>query len=624
MLKNDAKISIVLYFQIKSSFGVEFLQCIFIWFNTIGPENAYLSSLIRLINPKFSYKVYYPVRHHLIQHMVTSIQRLGFVPNASTEHRKIAVDLTEVILRWELQRIREEQDQGGAPEPAAATVLSSSSSEGIGMGYPRGTKMGTSIGLAASASGGQAKPSSSTLESTKPVEKVHVDAVVNFLLRLACHVNESGSNFGGSPGELLSRRCVTLLKTALKTEIWPGAELRLAWFDKLLLTVETQAPNYGNICTALELLCFLLTILRKDAILISFKPLQKGIAACMNCNNNKVIRCVHNLLSRLMSQFPAEPTTSSVSSKYEELESLYSSVSKVIHEGLSKYEKDLSAPIPPLFGTFMILKAACVNNPCYIDRLIIPFMRVLQRMARDHLNASAMGSGEPPNAMCTELLILSLDLVKNRIGVMGQEWRKLFFQTILVGLIEKSPDVKVLKAITKMLEDWVKNKGPFGANQAPTAREKTGLLVRMMIHVEKRFPNGEELNGQFLELVNYVFREETLKSSDLSTKLEQAFMAGLRCTQPSIRAKFFEVFDGSIRREAPRPDHVHRLQPELGDHRGPLLDQTVSGAPPGLRFPVDGIVLGELRPRPAIADGGFGPGGGPRKGFLQQHGAAGD
>lgn len=50
----------------------------------------------------------------------------------------------------------------------------------------------------------------------------------------------------------------------------------------------------------------------------------------------------------------------------------------------------------------------------------------------------------------TELLILSLDLVKNRVGVMGVEMRKAFIGTILVGLIEKTPDVKVMKAITKV------------------------------------------------------------------------------------------------------------------------------------------------------------------------------
>ena len=55
-------------------------------------------------------RVYFPVRHHLIQHMVNSIQRLGFTPNASIEHKKLAVDLAEVIIKWEIQRIKEDMD----------------------------------------------------------------------------------------------------------------------------------------------------------------------------------------------------------------------------------------------------------------------------------------------------------------------------------------------------------------------------------------------------------------------------------------------------------------------------------------------------------------------------------
>lgn len=106
----------------------------------------------------------------------------------------------------------------------------------------------------------------------------------------------------------------------------------------------------------------------------------------------------------------------------------------------------------------------------------------------------------------TELLILSLDLVKNRVGVMGQEMRKAFIGSILVGLIEKSPEVKVLKAVTKMVEDWVKSKSPIAVNQSPTLREKSILLVKMMQFIEKRFPDDLELNALFLELVNYVYR----------------------------------------------------------------------------------------------------------------------
>ncbi len=41
---------------------------------------------------------------------------------------------------------------------------------------------------------------------------------------------------------------------------------------------------------------------------------------------------------------------------------------------------------------------------------------------------------------------------------MSLDMRKGFIGTILVTLIEKTTDAKVMKAITKMVEDWVKTK----------------------------------------------------------------------------------------------------------------------------------------------------------------------
>ena len=79
--------------------------------------------------------------------------------------------------------------------------------------------------------------------------------------------------------------------------------------------------------------------LQREAILPSFKPLQRGIAACMTCPYSKIIRSVLSLMSRLMSIFPTEPATSNVASKYEELECRYACVSKIIYEGLGNYTK---------------------------------------------------------------------------------------------------------------------------------------------------------------------------------------------------------------------------------------------------------------------------------------------
>lgn len=54
-------------------------------------------------------QVYYPVRHHLVQHLINYMQRLGFPPTASLEHRKLAVDIADVIIKWEAQRIKDDE-----------------------------------------------------------------------------------------------------------------------------------------------------------------------------------------------------------------------------------------------------------------------------------------------------------------------------------------------------------------------------------------------------------------------------------------------------------------------------------------------------------------------------------
>jgi len=95
----------------------------------------------------------------------------------------------------------------------------------------------------------------------------------------------------GSPADLLSRRCVTILKKALSADVWPNSDLKLAWFDKILITVEGQQPNFNNICTALELLAFLLTILVSTSHFVFVLVRRVSvftIQLLIQCNNNVV------------------------------------------------------------------------------------------------------------------------------------------------------------------------------------------------------------------------------------------------------------------------------------------------------------------------------------------------
>lgn len=525
------------------------------------------------------YDAYYPVRHHLIHHIVQSITRLGFSTTATLEYRRLAVELSEVIIKWELQRIKDVNEANGIDvsdelNEALSTGVAikrthtddgdqarkkvATTTDGSSAPVPSTTTT-TTVAVAAKTTATGATTTTPQVEgSLEQIDKQYWDTIVNFLFRLSCQVNEQQqAQIPGivPPGESLSRRCVALVKLALKPEYWTQpVDLRLLWLDKMFATVglENQSPNIGNICTGLELLTFLLNILKKEQILPIFRSLQRGLSACVTSSHTRITRIMHNLLSRLMGMYPTDTFH-----KNDDLEHLYTAVSKMIFEGLANYEKSQAASPSSLFAPLMILKAACTNNQSYIDRLMMPFMRLLNRLTKEHLlgannaqhQVNATTDGTNSNTIAQELLILSLDLVKNRVVVMGVEIRKLFIGGILVGLIEKTPEVKVMKSIVKIVEDWMKNKdSTVTVTQAPSIREKSILLVKLMHYVEKRFTDDLELNASFLELIYYIYHDDYLKQTELTSKLEVAFLSGLRCNQPTIRAKFFGIFDGSMRR----------------------------------------------------------------------------
>lgn len=78
-----------------------------------------------------------------------------------------------------------------------------------------------------------------------------------------------------------------------------------------------------------------------------------------------------------------------------------------------------------------------------------------------------------PPTVTSELVMLSLDLVKTRLSVMSMEMRKNFIQVILTSLIEKSADPKILRAVVKIVEEWVKNNSPMAANQVGVSHSST-------------------------------------------------------------------------------------------------------------------------------------------------------
>nr|XP_036678194.1 transcription-associated protein 1 isoform X5 [Drosophila suzukii] len=489
------------------------------------------------------YKVYFPVRHQLVQHLINYMQRLGFPPTASIEHKKLAVDLAEVIIKWELHRIKED-DRETKVDSTEDELMHESSIKRPGIDSVENRKKSFD-NIRESALQGVG-PYAKADDVFRSIDKSYCDTVLNFLVRLACQVNDPQVTII-SPGESLSRRCVMLLKMAMRPEIWPQPfDIKLNWLDKVLATVETPHHNLNNICTGIDFLTFLTTILNKDQLLSIVRPVQRGLSLCIIHQNTRIVRLMHMFLTRIMGIFPPDSQH-----KHDDLDLLYSAVSKMIGENLTFYEKSPQPNASSLFGALMILKACTTNNHNYIDRILVQFIRVLNRLTKDHINTinGNVNSQLPDsNSLPLELLVLSLELIKNRIFIMSVEIRKLFMGTILVSLIEKSSEVKIIKCIIKMMDDWIKTKEANVMIQVPSIREKSALLVKLMQNVDKKFTDEIELNVQFLEIINFIYRDEVLKQTELTSKLEGAFLNGLRFQNPHIRAKFFEILDSSMRR----------------------------------------------------------------------------
>jgi transformation/transcription domain-associated protein len=624
-------------------------------------ESQTVSQLAHMLYIIVKYhKVYYLIRHTLINHLISSFQKVGLAANSTPENRTLSIDLTEVILRWESQRAREIQiiEYNQLKQHNSNLIIESNVDftqeqrqlEILSKKYP---------------------------DMLKQFDKNVADCIINFFVRMACppvdqsqQQNQpqiSNNNNQTNPSDSLSKRCLNLFKTAISNEIWQQADLKLDILDRLMTQLDstnlislngtgiasnyqaatttnqtaststqyqnTTTPNYNSICTAIEIITFLVENLNgsRNKIQLILKSVQRGLTVCLMSTDSRVVRSISQLIQKLMQILPTDcfnnnpnvnsntnsssNNTSTSSSNNNPLTSPTSASSnlnpeqhndpiynlfgqpegilcRVIIEGLSYYDKSssiatsiasdspfsnqslsLSTSIEVLTNCLLLLKSASMNNPQYIDRIMGPFMRILQKLYRDHLNSTgvvlttnsssiqippASASAEGSNVMVgpnqttinsfSELLIQCLDLIKFRIGVMSIDMRKMFINSILVTLIDKSIDLRLIKYLVKTIADWIKykNGGPL-MNQIPSLKEKLVLLQRLTVAVEKRFSDHTDIQQIFLETIAYVYKDDLYAANnEFKVKLEHAFLCGLKCSNAKTRQLFFDLFNSNF------------------------------------------------------------------------------
>lgn len=198
------------------------------------------------------HKVYFPVRHQLVQQMISSMNRLGFSPNGSIDYRKLAVELAEVVVKWELQRIKEDSDGNSDDEPLVSSEKNSASGAIKRSLQEEESRKKQAVGDVPSTSATPAAvvpPQPRGEEYSRPIDRNHCDSALNFLFRLACNLGEPQQQMPGmvTPNETLSRRCVTLIKRVMDADVWlTTCDLKLQWLDKIFILTEPTQSNIIN------------------------------------------------------------------------------------------------------------------------------------------------------------------------------------------------------------------------------------------------------------------------------------------------------------------------------------------------------------------------------------------
>ncbi|KAI7899883.1 uncharacterized protein BX663DRAFT_576399 [Cokeromyces recurvatus] len=211
-----------------------------------------------------------------------------------------------------------------------------------------------------------------------------------------------------------------------------------------------------------------------------------------------------------------------------EVTAIMSLIESTINEGLSSMTN--------IYSVLKLLQAASDNDSAYLDRYVPDIVKLLQLLTKEHTLPS-LSTPSMSYESQVSLLGLTLSLLKKRSAHLGDQRR--WFLTCLIQLIEKSPDIPLLHDILGMLSDWVLNK----VEPTPTIKEKAGLLGKM-ITIETR--HDAKLTEDFLKLVLEIYSNSSFTHSELTVRLEQAFLLGARNEKPEIRTSFMKILNESI------------------------------------------------------------------------------
>ena len=527
--------------------------------------------------------LFYESRDKFVHLIISSLRKIAQPPNPSNESKKLVLHLMTLIWQWEQKRV-----EGKDASPAAARALSES---------PNTKKRKLeSLNDTQTSSPSPSKPGSAAT-ADKPEYQIPAAArakMIKYLVEFIASLTErfplpsaksrdsasSHAPMQPAPSVEMCKKAMSLLHGLLQPQYWGDLDIDL--FSNVTETVlasdrtvaalasehsDKDKPDekfITNMINTLQIVRIIVNMKPDDWIVKNMSTLQHILEKSLKSDNPEIQDCLHTaddkmdegrnlkpLLKRILDAVPEDVPMEDADAEGE----TEASTSEIITFLSAIATETLSAN--NYISGINILWTLAQRKPSEMDQHINQIMKALQaKLAREHVShynavtgQSGMvapgrpGEAEPAGVMNpyeleiqTGLMLKAIDVISMRMDVLGDNRRP--FLSVLATLVEKSQSNPLCLKILDMVETWVfKSEGSW-----PTLKEKTAVLHKMLTFETRP---DQTLLIKFLELVIRIYEDQKITRTELTVRMEHAFLIGTRAQDVDMRNRFMAIFDKS-------------------------------------------------------------------------------
>ncbi|GAA5832957.1 hypothetical protein JCM3766R1_000374 [Sporobolomyces carnicolor] len=455
--------------------------------------------------------LFFSTRELFIPHMVSSLNKFTLNNGIAGDTRGLTLDVIELLLKWEKKRIdlaKQEKSKMDTEDGTETALVASSPKREKGAKNERAASIAPSTTSSA--------PSSSYV----PPPNLR-DSVVNSLLRFISNAAEPVQRNN------LVYRALALLRELIGPSVWGESNVKLSFFQRTFNSEQQQKEDpLTMLCNSAEVLNVVSLYKPADWHLSNIAILHSLVEKGFSSGEPRLAGALRPVLERLFEHLPKSTPVTDTSNLSPPAKAFVEWARTTVDEGLRSMNN--------LASIMLILQSWGKVEPEQIDAFIPSLIRVFSRLAKDHAASPTPVASNDPQL---RLLVSSVEILRQRVSFLNMDRR--WFLSGIVTLVEKSSNVDVCRFLLQMTRKWV-----FEHDEAyPTPKEKAGILNKMM-SFETR--NSEALQKEYLNLILDIYTDASLARSELTFRLESAFLMGCKIRDPVIRSKFLAVFDKSL------------------------------------------------------------------------------